>query len=297
MMGVAKHYLGDQAAARRHLEQVLTHYTTSDRGPDVIRFHTDLRISARVYFARVLWLQGFADQAVRTAEMSIGEAEATGHALSLCSALALAACPIALWVGNLTAAAHYTSMLLDHSSKHNLQLWNAIGCGFQRVVAIRGDDLDTELQLLRTEPSEIAGPDFSFRFLTGLVEALANTGRIAEAFALVETGIEQFEGGWVTPELLRLKGDLLLLQSAPEGAEKAQDFFRQALDGARRQAALSWELRAATSLARLLCEQDRSAEAVACLQTVYEYFTEGFKTADLIEAKRLLDGLRQSERD
>jgi predicted ATPase/DNA-binding winged helix-turn-helix (wHTH) protein len=300
MMGVAKHYLGDQAGARRHLERVLTHYTATDHGPDVIRFHTDLRISARVYLARVLWLQGFADQAVRTAEMSIGEAEATGHALSLCSALALAACPIALWVGNLTAAAHYTSMLLDHSSKHNLRLWNATGSRFRKIVAIKGADLDTELQLLRTEPNEVAGPDFSFRFSSGLIElaeALAYAGRIAEALALVETGTEQSDGGWVKPELLRLKGDLLLLQNAPAGAEKAGDLFRQALDGARRQAALTWELRAATSLARLLREQDRSAEAAACLRLVYDCFTEGFKTADLIAAKRLLDELCEAELD
>jgi tetratricopeptide (TPR) repeat protein len=295
MMGVAKHFLGDQAGARCHLEQVLTHYTATDSGLDVVRFHTNLRVSARVYLARVLWLQGFADQAVRTTEMSIGEAEATGHAFSLCTALALAACPIALWVGNLAAAAHYTGMLVGHSSKHNLRLWSAIGSRFQRVVAIRGDDLDTELQLLRTEPNEVARPDFSFLFLTGLAEALAYTGRIAEALALVETRIEQSERGWVTPELLRLKGDLLLLQKSPAGADIAQDLFRQALGEARHQGALSWELRAATSLARLLCRQGRSADAIACLQPVYERFTEGFGTADLITAKQLLDDLSVAE--
>ena len=134
MMGVAKHFLGDQISARRHLEQVLTHYAATDHGrdvvrfQDVIRFRIDVRVSARVFLARVLWLQGFPDQAVRTAEMSIEEAQATGHAMSLCYALALAACPIALWVGNLAAAAHYTGMLLDHSRKHDLPLWSAFGC-------------------------------------------------------------------------------------------------------------------------------------------------------------------------
>ena len=90
MMGVAKHFLGDQIGARRHLEQVLDRYATTGRGQDdshVIRFHTDLRVTARLYLARVLWLQGFSDQAVRTAEISIEEAQATGHALSLCTPL------------------------------------------------------------------------------------------------------------------------------------------------------------------------------------------------------------------
>ncbi len=83
MMGVAKHCLGDQISARRHLEQVLTDYVATHYRADVIgsvtdlhvvRFHTDLRISARVYIARALWLQGFSDQAMRTAEISIEEA-------------------------------------------------------------------------------------------------------------------------------------------------------------------------------------------------------------------------------
>ena len=95
MMAVAEHFLGDQMNARRHLEQVLTQDAVSDRGRDVVRFQdvvrfgTDLRLSARVFLARVLWLQGFADQAVRMVEQSLGEAEATGHAISLCYVLAV----------------------------------------------------------------------------------------------------------------------------------------------------------------------------------------------------------------
>jgi tetratricopeptide (TPR) repeat protein len=154
MMGVAKHFIGDQLDARLHLERVLTHFAENDLGSDVvrsltnyyiIRFHTDLRISAHVYFARVLWLQGLSDQAVRAAETSITKAQETGHALSLCYALALAACPIAVWVGNLAAAAHYTGMLLDHSRENNLPLWNAYGSSFHRVVTLSGGGINPEL--------------------------------------------------------------------------------------------------------------------------------------------------------
>jgi predicted ATPase len=300
MMGVAKHFLGDQVSARRHLERVLTHYVGTDHGRDVIRFQdvirfgTDLRVSGCVFLARVLWLQGFSHQAVRTAEISIAEAQATGHAISLCYALALAACPIALWEGNLAAAAHYTGMLLDHSRQHSLPLWSAFGSRFQSVVDIKGGDLDTGLRLLQIGLDEIAGPNFSFRFLTGLcelAEALAHAGRIAEGLAVLEAGIEQSEAGWLTPELLRLKGELFLLQGTPAVAETAADLFRQALDGARRQETLSWELRAATSLARLLRNQGRPVEAIAFLQPVYDRFTEGFDTADLKAGKKLLDEL------
>jgi predicted ATPase len=301
MMGVAKHYIGDQIGARRHLEQVLAHYAATDHGPDVvraqtdlhvIRFHTDLRISARVYLARILWLQGFSEQAVRAAEMSVEDGKTTGHALSICYALALAACPIALWVGNLTAAAHYAGILIDHSKKNNLKLWSAFGSRFSRIVAIRNGDLETGLQQLKTELEEVAETDFRFRFLTGLgqlVEALVEAGRIAEGNAMLEAAIKQFEPGCYTPELLRLKGELFIIQSPLASRDAAEELFQQALDLARQQEALSWQLRAATSLARLLRNQRRPADAIACLQPVYERFTEGFQTADLIAAKQLLD--------
>jgi hypothetical protein len=216
--------------------------------------------------------------------------------MSLCYALSLAACPIALWVGNLAAAAHYTAMLLDHSRRHSLPLWSAFGSRFQIVVDLKGDDIDAGFRLLHTA---IAESKLSFRFLTGLcelAEALGHVGRIAEGLALVEAGIAQSEGGWLTPELLRLKAELLLLQSARAVAQTAEDLFRRALDGARRQETLSWELRAATSRARLLRDRGRSADAIACLQPVYDRFTEGFDTADLQAAKKLLDELNSPHR-
>ena len=292
MMGAAKHFLGDQIGARRHLEQVLAHDVATDHGKDVIRFGTDLRVSAPVFLARVLWMQGFSDQAMRIAEASILDAQATGHDLSVCYALAMGACQIALWIGNLSVAARYARLLLECSGKHSLPLLHAFGARFYQVVVLKGGDLDMGSRPWPAGADQFVESNSSFRFLTGLsdlAEGLGQTGRLAEALALVETGIEQSEGGWITPELLRLKGDLLLSQNGPAGAEEAQDLYRQALDEARRQGALSWELRAATSLARLLFRQGRSADAVVCLQPVYDRFTEGFETADLIAAKRLLD--------
>ena len=93
-------------------------------------------------------------------------------------------------------------------------------------------------------------------------------------------------------KLVRIKGELLLSQDAPGAAAAAEDHFRQSLDWARQQGALSWELRAATSLTRLLRDQGRSATATGVLQPVYDRFTEGFETADLRSARALLDTLR-----
>jgi predicted ATPase len=102
---------------------------------------------------------------------------------------------------------------------------------------------------------------------------------------------ERTEELWAIAELMRVKGELLLLPGALGAAAAAEDHFRQALNRAREQGALSWELRAATSLARLLCKQGSHADAIACLQPVYDRFTEGFGTADLTAAKQLLNEL------
>ncbi len=90
--------------------------------------------------------------AVRTAEISIKEAQASGHALSLCYALALAACPIALWTGNLAAAARHTEMLLQHSRKHSFSLWSAFASWYQKVLLVRGGDTDAERQAASERP-------------------------------------------------------------------------------------------------------------------------------------------------
>jgi predicted ATPase len=147
------------------------------------------------------------------------------------------------------------------------------------------------LQLLNISHEEIAQSNVGVRSPTGLsqiVEILVRAGRMAEGQAVLQR-LEQLEEGCYTPEVLRLKGELSLLHGTPDAAETAADHFQQALDEARRRGTLAWELRAATSLARLLRRQGHSADAVAVLQLVYDRFTEGFGTADLIAAKQLLN--------
>jgi predicted ATPase len=130
-----------------------------------------------------------------------------------------------------------------------------------------------------------------------MAEALGRAGRFADGLATVELGIDRSKRGWLAPELLRIKGELLLLHGTTGTTEAVEDVFRQALDGAREHGSLSWELRAATSLARLLSKQGRRAEAIASLQPIYDRFTEGFGTADLIAAKQLLDQLGTPDHD
>jgi predicted ATPase len=297
MIGISQHYLGDQDSARRHIEPLLTDYVTPDHRSHIIRFQIDQRVVMRVFLARILWLQRFPDQAMSTAESSVEHARQTNHTISLCYALAQAACPIALLVGDLAAAEHYVGMLLDHSTRHVLARWSAVGRIQRGLLVIKRGDVVTGLRLLRAGFDELGGANSPvLRLIVFLIaEALGRAGQIADGLAAVEEALawtERTEERWVMAELLRVKGELVLLQGAQAAAATAEHHFRQALDWARRQGALSWELRTATSLARLLCDQGRSADASALLQPVYDRFTEGFDTADLKAAKALLDALR-----
>jgi predicted ATPase/DNA-binding winged helix-turn-helix (wHTH) protein len=265
MIGVSQHFLGDHLSARRHFERMLADYVALDRRSYMIRFQIDMRVSARVFLAWTLWLQGFPDQAMQTAESSVEDAGAVDHPLSLCYALARAACPIALLVGDLAAAEHYVRTLLDHSTRHALAHWRAIGRCHQGVLAIQRSDVVTGLRLLRAGFDELAEARFAvFRLnMFLMVEALGHTGQVAEGLSAVEEAIawtERTEEHWAIAELLRIKGALLLLQDPPGAAATADYLFRQALDWARLQGALSCELRAATSLARLQRDQGHVGE-------------------------------------
>ncbi len=300
LIGVSWYYLGDHSRARRHLEHVLAHYVPLAQKSHIIRFQSDQRVTARVVLGRVLWLQGFPDQAMCAAQSSVADARAANHTNLLCYAMSQVACPIALLVGDLVAAELYVGMLLEHSTKHALALWQAWGRCHHGVLVIKRGDSATGLRLLRAGLDELGQAKFAaLRLVTFLMaEALGSAGQIADGLAMIEETIsrsENTEERWLVGELLRVRGELILLQDAPGATAAAEDHFRQALDWARRQEALSWELRAATSLARLLQAQDRSADAAGLLKPVYDRFTEGFDTADLKAAIALLDALVQPD--
>jgi predicted ATPase/DNA-binding winged helix-turn-helix (wHTH) protein len=294
MMGMSYHYLGDQTNAWRHIERMLSADVDPKRHSPLIRFWFDQKVAGRVALARILWLRGFADQAWRTVQSAVGDAEAVADPATLCYALCHGGCLVALWVGNLTAAERYAEMLLDHSRKHGFAVWNDFASRLKGVVLVKTGDFDGGSPLLRAGLHEITAPNSNLWFLTTLsqmAEALGHAGRIADGLATVERGIGRSQRGWLAPELLRIKGELLLSQGTTGTTETVEDVFRQALDWAREHGSLSWELRAATSLARLLGNQGRLADAISCLQPIYDRFTEGFGTADLIAAKLLLDDL------
>jgi predicted ATPase len=297
MMAITQYYVGELPGVRRRLERALDEYVTANYTSLVFRFQFRPHVAARVLLASILWLEGFPDQAIRAAESSVEEARDANHVLSLCYALAQA-CSIALLVGDLAAADSYLRMLADKSERHPLAFLADLGRSNRGVLLIKRGDLDAGLRLLRAgdyEPGKARVAWRSIAFSTVMGEALGRTGQIGDGLILIEAAIdhsERVEERWLFAELLRVKGELLLLQGGSSAMATAEDHFRQALSWARRQGALSWQLRAATSLARLLRDQGRPVDARALLLPVYDLFTEGFDTVDLQAAKALIDALQ-----
>jgi predicted ATPase/DNA-binding winged helix-turn-helix (wHTH) protein len=299
MIAISYHFLGNQSSARHHIERALPASGAPARRQHMPRLELEPGVTARVHLARILWLQGLPDRAMRAAEQSIEDARAAQHALSFNYALHRGACPVALWTGNRSVAHHYADMLLDHAARHGLGRWQLYGRGYQGALAIKTGDATAGLGVLRACFEElgemgIAVPRFMRFAAVYMAEALGHAGQASRGLVVIEEAERRAgrtQERWELPELLRVRGELLLMQDAPGAGAVAEALFQQALDLGYRQGALSWELRAAASLARLLGDQGHSRAARELLRPVYGRFTEGFVTADLQSAKALLDAL------
>jgi predicted ATPase len=233
---------------------------------------------------------------MRTAKYNVEDARAIDHVLAVCAALGAAA-TVAIATGDLTTAEHSVGMLLEHSAKHALGFWQAWGQSLEGQRLIKRGDVVAGVRCLRTALDKPHDTGFDLRrpmTLGALAEGLAGVGQVPQALMAIDEALalcDRTDERWNMAELLRIKGELLLLEGTPEAMAAAGDHFLQALDWARRQGALSWELRCATSLARLWRDQGKIADARGLLAPIYNWFTEGFDAPDLVDAKTLLHEL------
>jgi predicted ATPase len=304
LLGIVQFYLGDLTSARAHLERALDRFPSVPRRNDLLRFGADQRLVALSHKSDILWLQGLADQALQLARSSLDEARTLGHPLALCNALVSLAI-ISIRVGDIEKSASWIEKLRDQAEKDAVNAYNICAVGLAGQLSAMRNDNATAVRLLRAALDRSPRGSFTYyalytMFAADLAFVEGKTGDVGSGLAVIDETLQRIERNeewWHLPETLRIKGELLLLQSEPGAAAAAEDHFRQALDRASQQGALSWELRAATSLARLLRNQGRPADAIACLQPVYDRFTEGFGTVDLIAAKQLLDELCDAHLD
>jgi predicted ATPase len=201
--------------------------------------------------------------------------------------------------GDFAAAETAISSIIESATSAAAPFWTTVGQFLRGKLLVERHQFAEGLAVLREafDTCNQTGWRLSYpEFMGSFALALAGLGRLDEAHDAVCKAIEAAGGRedgqqWYVPELLRIKGEVLLRQTSNQAVQAAADCFAQAAEMAREQGALFWELRVALSLARLLRGQGRSANAVGILRSVYDRFTEGFATVDLQEAKSLLEQL------
>jgi predicted ATPase/DNA-binding winged helix-turn-helix (wHTH) protein len=297
IVGYTMQYMGRQLESRANLENAIELSRRSHGQRQRFWFLYDQQLLARASLARSLWLQGFVEQAENNAHACLADAQAVDDKLTVCFVLGLAVCPIALMTGDLIAAARYVDMLIDAATRQRLSQYLKVGRRLEGMLLIeRGEFAAGCVQLREAlEISDRTGWTIGYpEFLGALAKGLAGLGGLAEALATVDQGLARAEESgecWYVPELLRIRGELLLRNGADEAIPTAENCFKRALVVAQEQGATFWELRAATSLARLRASQNRHEEARQVLAPVYQRFTEGHETADMRVARTVLEEL------
>jgi hypothetical protein len=236
---------------------------------------------------RGLWIQGHADQALALVEQMIAEGLALEHTLTLAHILSDAACFITLWAGDLPLAARYTKMLREYTTLHALDVWRTYADAFEGEILIRRENaVDGIVPLQRAIRSlEAAGFVLHNAAFEGvLAEGLMASGRHDEAHAIVSGALARCQGSgeaWCVPELMRVRA--LSLAARARTAE-AIGLLIDALEIARSQGALAWELTLASTLAGI----DNSGSARERLREIVNRTSEGFGTRNYREAVALL---------
>jgi class 3 adenylate cyclase/predicted ATPase len=294
-LGATWFWLGALLAARLHLEEAIAHYRLDQRGNLVFRMGQDPGVACRAYAAMTLWLLGYPDQALA----HIHDALALAHELSHPYSLAFARWGAA-WVSqfrrDVPAVHEHAEAAVTLSTERGFPLWMAQGTSLRGwALAMQGQAEEGMAQVRQGIASSRATGaanvvPYLFTFLADVSDHLGHTEDGLRALAEAHTLVEQHEERWWEAEICRLRGVLLLRQTGTPPTE-AEAWLQRALNVARRQEAKSLELRAAMSLSRLWQQQGKPGEAHTLLAPIYGWFTEGFDTADLQEAKALLKEL------
>ena len=296
MSGETMLYRADFAGARDRFATAIAEYDDRERTRIwAARTSHNAGVTHRSNLALSLWHLGFPDQS-RTVNLEMRRlAREINHPYSLAYAL-----HHTCWLyqycrfGSEVRAAAEEEIQI--ATEQGFALWQATGTFFKGAGMLLDGEPAEALPLLRAghEAFRAGGARLTlpFQFST-LGEALIRAHQFEEARRALDEGLavgEQTDERCQEAELHRLKGELLRAE-APEQARAAEDFFRLAIETARRQRSKGWELRAATSLARLWQAEGRRAEARAALETIYASYSEGFSTPDLMDAAALLDAL------
>jgi predicted ATPase len=286
-------FAGRFALSRSHLEEVLALYDPDCHQSLVDQIGVHPQNNSQWLLGIVLFCLGFPDQALARSNAAIAEARGLAHPPSLASCLSNGA--TVLWlIGDDEDLDARSDELIAVATEQGFPQWRAQGIMYRGSVKVKNDDVVEGISLLRNGLAAYrsTGAEAWMAHHIALVAAACEIARrTEEAFTLLDEALQIVERTgerWFLAELYRHKGQLLLRQG---DAECAEELYRKALSVAREQEARLWELRAAVSLARLRRDEGCRGEARDLLAPIYGWFTEGFNTPDLREAKALLEGL------
>ena len=286
---------GDIVESRAHYDQALALYDPVEHRPLATRFGQDVGVAALSYRSFALWTLGHPEAALKDAEDAVQNAREIGQAATLMFALSLASVSHIL-CGNYTTAIEQIDEVVALADEKAASFWKVQAMLAQGMLFALTDKSDDAVQVITSNVTALRAAGATVwlpMWLSYLASAYAQLGQyddarrcMGEARMVMETTKER----WFEAEVYRITGQIALLSPEPDVAE-AEVYFERAVEVARRRQAKSHELRAAMSMARLWRDRGKPRQARELLAPVYGWFTEGFDTLDLKEAKVLLDEL------
>ena len=296
LMGMSPLLTGEVAAGRAHFDRALALYDPTEHRPLATRFGQDVGVAILSFRSLALWLLGYPDAALADANHALKDAREIGQAATLMYALNNTAIFAHIHCGNYKAAKAELEELVVLANEKGAPYWKALATiNKGLLLALDGNESDA----IKTITSGMAAYQstgatlYRPQHLSYLASAYAKVGQFEEAWRCISeamTAVETTKENWYEAEANRVAGEVALKLPEPDAA-KAEAYFQRALRLARQQQAKSWELRAAMSLARLWRDQSKVQQARELLAPVYGWFTEGFDTLDLKDAKALLEEL------
>ena len=295
LVGTSLFWTGNAAQGRVHLDRAIALYDAAEHRALSAQFGTDVRVAALSLRSMSLQVLGYPEAALVDSDLALKNAREIGQATTLLFALSFAPL-INIYCGNYATAATELHEAVALADDKGTQFLKAIGMSNRGLVlALTGKASDAVEVLISgiTAMRSMGSTFLRSLHLSSLATAYVELNNyedawrcISEAMIAVETNKER----WCEADIHRIAGQIALRSSEPDAA-KAEAHFARALAVARQQQAKSWELRAAMSMARLWRDQGKRSEARDLLAPVYGWFTEGFDTLDLKEAKALLEEL------
>ncbi len=295
LMGISLLHTGDIAEGRAHLDRAIALYDPAEHRPLTTRFGQDVGVAILSNRSLALWLLGYPEAAAADADRALKHAREIGQAATLMYALYFTSLTH-IWRGNYAVATPQDQELIRLAEEKGALIWEVSGIMNQgRILALTGR-ASSAIQMMTSGIT-------AYRSTGSTLWILLNLPQLARAYAELDqfndawrcigeamTAVETTKQKLSEAEVYRTAGEIALMSPEPDAA-KAEAHFERALGIARKQKAKSWELRAAMSMARLRRDQGKRDLAHDVLAPVYGWFTEGFDTADLKEAKTLLDAL------